>query len=319
MRTSNAVRRVLRLSAPAVACALAFAAPSAAQDIARPHLDGHTFLSTDLVPDAFVRTNLRNSLGYAQALDVEYPSVVIDGDTLIALDGSLVYAVLDFDVEYAVKEWVSLRARINARTRVGTDVPSILLDGLTVGTILDLGWKFRVRETTSTSLVASAGFMNGTFTRIDIEGFVEDVVNDVPDPSLIDDIPVTRAKGGLHYAWAISRPVGLTLMAEGSYGDTPWRDVDEGWEYSYGAAVDVDGKPLAGVPLGVGLGFRQTSLPELSATSANVARSAVVRVAFNAQPDFLVGVDLTMNRTKEIDGRDPISAGGVSLTLKYWF
>ena len=38
-----------------------------AQEHSRPSLAGHTFVSTDLVPDAFVRTYVRTSLGYAGA------------------------------------------------------------------------------------------------------------------------------------------------------------------------------------------------------------------------------------------------------------
>jgi len=307
-------------AAVVAALALAVVSPCAAQEeIRRPHLDGHTFLSTDLIPEAFVRTSVRNSLGFAQAVDFDYPPVVVDGDTLALLDGSLIYATLDFEVQYAVKDWIGLRVRANAKTRLGTDAAAILLDGITVGGGPEFGWVVRVKESGSTAIAASATLTNATYTRIDIKGFAEDIANGVPDPKLMDDVPTTRVKFGGHFGWAISRPLGLTVLGEGAYGDTPWREVSEDWDYSYGAALDFDAKPAIGIPLGVAFGFKQTSLPELSTAAGAVARNTVLRIAYNAQPDFLIGLDLTGSSASEIDGEDSVNAGGATITMKYYF
>jgi hypothetical protein len=323
MRTSNGRARG-GLAALWVAAALAAAgaglpAPAAAQDIRRPHLAGHTFLSTDLIPEAFVSTYVRNSLGYAQALDLEYPPVVVHGDTLVTLQGDLVYALLGFEYEQAVKDWIAVRTAVSLRTRLGTQAASLVRDGVTVGSGVEFGWMARLHQSRTTMLCGSLIASRQSYTAVDLRGFVEDVIAGAPNPRLIDDIPVVRGRGGLHFAWALSRPFGLTLFGETSYGEAPRRGAADGWEYSYGACVDFDAGAAWDIPLGAALAYRQTSLPEFNSSIPDIGRQTILRLAYNAQPDFVVGVDLLALFNRENTDREAMIATGAMVTLRYYF
>jgi hypothetical protein len=309
-----------------VLAALAATAPiaspphAAAQDVPRPELAGHTFVSTDLVPDAFVRTFVRNSLGYAEALEIDYPALVVGGDTLLALNGDLIYAILGFEYQYAVKDWIAARVAIGARTRLGTQLSSLVADGVNVSSGSEFGWLVRLSQTRTISLCGGLSVSNQSATVIDVQQFVEDVIGDVPNPVLIDDVPAVRTSGSLRFAWAASRPFGVTLLADGSYGESPWRREPNSWEYGLGASVDFDAGAAWGIPIGVALAYRQTSLPLLTTSGeADNAYSTVLRLAYNARPDFLIALDLMGVMNRETDRREPIKAGGATVSLRYYF
>ena len=52
---------------------------------------------SDLNRDPFVRTMVRTSLGYAQAVDLTYGALVVNGDTLTTLKGDLAYVLMAFE------------------------------------------------------------------------------------------------------------------------------------------------------------------------------------------------------------------------------
>lgn len=312
--------RSLRPAAAVAAIAvLVMTMPAWAQTEPRPRLADHQFVSTDLVPDAFVRTYVRTDLGYALAGGFHYPPVVVAGDTLAALNGDLAYARLDAEYQQKLRDWVALRIGFGLRSRLGTRLASLVTEGVTVASGYEFGWLVRLNESRRTSLCGSLGVSNQTITVVDIKQFAEDVANRVPDARLADNVPTVRSSAGLRFAWAISRPFGATVVANGSYGESPRRRDADTWEYDAGASVDFDGNAAWNIPLGLALAYHQTSLPEWTTTDNGNASETVLRVAYNAKPDFLVAVDLLGVFNRENSRTVPVWAGGASLSLRYYF
>ena len=309
---------------PAIAGCLALAllwiAPAAlAQEGPRPALDGHTFVSTDIVPDAFVRTYVRNSLGYTMTSEFDYPAIVVGGDTLLALDGSLAYALLGMEYQHAIRDWIAVRVGLGMRTRLGTQMSSLVSEGVNVTTGIELGWLVRIRETSRTSLAGSLDVSRQTLTLIDLRQFTEDVIDGNPDPSLIDNVPTVRSTAGLRFAWAISQTFGVTVLAEGSYGESPRRDEADSWENGFGASVDLDGGAAWGVPIGLVLAYRQTSLPVLTTSDNGSVRQTLLRIAYTGKSDFLIALDVTGVLDRENREADSVWAGGAAFSLRYYF
>jgi len=302
-------------------CLIGFAAADSRADppAPRPRLENHNFLISDLNLSPFVRTYVRTTVGYAQATDLTYGTVVINDDTLRTLDGSLAYAALSFEYQHAIKDWVAFRARANLRSRLGTDATALLFDGVEVTGSMELGWLLRLREAGSTALSASAGLTRTSVTVVDIDQFVDDILEGVEDPVLVDTVPVLRSKAGLQFAWAVSRPLGFTSDAEVSYGDKIGRDQAAGFEYAYGVGVDYDISAVSSVPLGASLGFRQTSIPDLNVQSTDVVRFMTLQIGYNTKPDFLLCLDLNRTLGRGNRAEDNITASGAGLTLRYYF
>jgi len=168
-------------------------------------------------------------------------------------------------------------------------------------------------------LSGSLGVTSQNLTVIDVRQFTEDVIDGVPDPSLVDDVPAVRSTAGLRFAWAASRPVGVTLLLEGSYGETPRRDKAESWEYGMGGSVDFDAGAAWNVPIGIALAYRQTSLPVVTTTDNGNVSETVLRLAYNGKPDFLIALDVMGVLDRENLEADSVWAGGAAFSLRYYF
>jgi hypothetical protein len=321
-RSNGSFRR--RLAGVWGALLVAGIAPGlAAQDIGhgalkRPAIGGHTFLSSDAVPDPFVRSFVRQSLGIAQAVDLQFPLGIIDGDTLLLLEGDLTYAVLDFEYQHAVKDWLAARGRFNLRSRLGTDGTSLLAAGVQVNTGFEFGWLIRLLQTDKTILSASAEVGKRSFTVVDIRQFVLDIVDGVSNPQLVDNVPTVRGTGGLRFGWGVSRLFGLTALLEVGYGDASRRDQDGVFLYTLGSNLDFDVGAVTPVPISVGVGYSQTSVIE-QVDGDSDSRTVVVRLGYTGRPDFVIGVDIVGNALRDVNIAETVKSFGGVLTMRYYF
>ena len=298
---------------------LGLATPLQAQTGPRPALADHEFVSTDLVPDAFVRTYVRTDVGAAISSGVDYPLIVVAGDTLAALNGDLAYARLDAEYQQKLRDWIAFRFAFGLRSRLGTKVASVVTEGVTVASGYDFGWLARLHESRKTSLCGSVAVTNQYITIVDVKQFAEDVANGVKEARLLDTVPTVRSTAGLRFAWAISRPFGLTVLSEGSYGDSPRRRDADSWEYSFGVSVDFDARPVWSIPLGAALAYRQTSLPAWSTEASGNSSETVLRLAYNAKSDLLVALDFHGVFSRDNARAAPVWAGGASLSTRCYF
>jgi len=294
-------------------------APARADDGPRPVLNGHEFVPTDLVPEAFVRSYVRSSVAYAAATQIDYPPPVVAGDTLISLNGSLTYALLGFEYQQALRDWMAVRFGFGIRSRLGTELASLVQEGVTFTGGLELGWVARLRQTKTTSLCGSLTVTNQTITIIDVQQYVEDLDNGIRNPRIIDYVPTVRTSAAARWAWAVNQPFGVTLYGEGSYGDSPDRRDDSTWEYGLGASGDFDARPAWHVPMGFALAYRMSSMPVTTTTDHGSGSETSLRIAYNGKPDFVVAVDLLGVLNRENAQSKPVWAGGTALSLRYYF
>ena len=298
---------------------LALGAPGAhAQESPRPSLADHTFLSTDLVPDAFVRSYVRTSLGYASSQSVDYPPVVVGRDTLQMLNGSLSYVTLGLEYQALLRDWIAARVAAGLVSRLGTQGSSLFNEGVTLTQGYDFGFLARLRETPKTALCGSLGVTNQWVTIIDVQQFAEDVANNVPNARLIDYVPAVRSTAGLRFAWSASRTWGVTLLGQTSYGDAPRRHETTSWGWDLGASVDYDAAPAHGMPLGAALAYRLTSLPGLTTTDHGNSSQTVLRVAYTGHRE-LVALDVLGLFDRQNTLAEAIWAGGIAFSMRTYF
>jgi len=319
-RRSNRVRTTARSAATLAVALLALgAAPRArAQEDPRPSLAGHTFVPTDLVPDAFVRSYVRSSLGYAEAASIDYPPLVIHGDTLQVLNGSLSYATLGLEYQALLQNWIATRIGAGLVSRLGTEGSSLANEGVTITQGYDFGFLARLRQTPTSMLCGSIAVTNQSVTIIDVKQFAEDVANGVPNARLLDDVRTVRSNAGLQFAWAASRTFGVTLLGEASYGDAPRRHERTSWGWDLGASVDYDAGPSHGIPVGAALGYRLTSLPGVTATDNGNSSQTVLRIAYTGKRD-VVAVDMLGVFNRQNSQATAIWAGGTAFSMRIYF
>ncbi len=288
-----------------------------ALEFKRPMLGGHAFMPNNLVRDPFIKTFVRNALGAGKAVDVKIPLVEIEGDTILGLQGDILYATLDFEYQQAVRPWLAARGEVNVLGRLGTNVQSLLASGLTAATGFEFGWLVRLFRSEKTQLTGTLEISNNNFTGINIARFVEDIINDRP-ASLVRTTPTMRGEGGLRFAWGVSPLFGLTALAASGYGESIDRAEEDKFHFTGGATADFDLSAVSAVPIGVLLAGRFSSL-QSDDDVADETYGGLLRIAYNGRSDFIIAVDIGFDRADSRALEQTLNLGSVGFNLRYYF
>ncbi len=289
-----------------------------ASEFKRPLLGGHAFLPNNLVPDPFIKTFIRNSVGLGQAVDLEIPLPLIDGDTIVGLKGDLLFAILDFEYQHAVKDWLAVRGEVGVVGRLGTDLGALFASGVTAATGFNLGWLIRLFESERTLLSGSLQLSSNNFTTINISRFVEDIIQGRP-ASLVGNTPIARGGGSLRFAWGQSQFFGLTAQAAGGYGESVERTADDQLYVDFGGTLDFDLLAISPVPIGVLLGFKLATFPEAGDDVKDDTRTVLLRIAYNGRSDFIIGLDVRSQQFESRTLNQTINFGSFGISLRYYF
>jgi hypothetical protein len=257
-----------------------------------PMLGETRFISTTLAPDPFIRTAMRSKIGYGGADNVKV--VVLDlGDSLsLGLEGDVLYAYLDLHYKHAVQNWLAVYGGVNLATRLGNDVTSFFTQGVSLLTGFNLGWLIRLWEADRHMLSTAVSLSNSSTTLVDFYGYLEDVIEDRPNPSLVRDVPRLNGTVDLRYAFAATDMLGIVGYAAGTYGETLQRGAKNEWFYSLAATLHLDLARKTDLPIGLlgGYGYRSAQDPEGIALQG--AHAAALNISYTGRRDFTFGVDL---------------------------
>ena len=320
MRASRRLFRpsALVLAALALSSTAVLAQESGDREWKAPHKNGHTFSPVTGIPDAFVRSYIRNQIGASRTADVDIPLGIVGGDTLFASRGSLVFANLAIEYQQTIKEWIAFRGKLNVNGRLGTGTSALLSSGVSAATGFELGWLIRLLETDRGYMSLSFDVSNNSFTTINIADFVDDIIEG-EDAELVRKTPSMRAGMGLRYTHAFSPLVGLVSYFETGYGESVDRVSDDEWFTQFGASVDFDLAGVGWVPIGLAVGYQQDSFPEGGSDITDVVRGVVFRVGYTGRKDLALGLNLLYSTFPSNQLEEKIKTSGVSIDLRYYF
>jgi hypothetical protein len=320
MRTSTRLFPTCLLVIAAVA---ASSSPVVAQDSGdrewkAPHKNGHTFSPTSGVPDAFVRSYIRNNLGISQTADVDIPLGIVDGDTLFASRGGLMFANLGLEYQQTIKDWIAFRVAFNVNGRLGTGTSALLSTGLSAATGFEIGWLMRLLETDKSYLSLGFDVKSTSFTTINISDFVEDIIND-QDAELVRKTPSVRSGAGLRFTHAFSPLVGLISFFETGYGESVDRDSEDEWFTRFGATVDFDLAAVNWLPIGLAVGYMQDSFPEGGADITDVVRGFLFRIGYTGREDLALGLNFNYSTFPTDQLGTSVKTTGLDFDIRYYF
>ncbi len=324
MTTSRArilCRNALPIWAPVVALLLvtelAAAQQRPATEVNLPQLGSHTFVVNDLVDDPFIKTFVRNSVGIGNVSDFDVPLAIIEGDTIVGFTGDLLFALLEFEYQHAVKDWIAARGSFKVAGRLGTGVQSLLASGGTAATEFELGWLIKLLRSDRAMLSGSLNINNGDLTAINVLDFVEDIINDQPT-SLIRTTPSLRGGGGLRFAYGLSSLFGFTVFGDLGYGETVDSHAASDWYYRAGGSASINLRGSTSIPVGFSVGFRGESLPASSDIDNDMAE-VLFRIAYTGSDDFSISVDMNYGDLPTTGLREDARLATMRLNLRYYF
>jgi hypothetical protein len=322
--------KMARLSIASLSIALAWGAlPALAQQDAGPfpRLGEHRFSPTGIVRDPWVKSYVVSNLGMSQAMDNPTPPIVIDGDTIPGLAGSLLLANLELEYQQKIVDWFAFRIGYSIHARIGTELETLLSRGVNTVMGFEIGWLARLLESHNNMLSLDVSVSNKNYTTIDILRFVEDVIDGI-DASLVQSSPAIRATGGLRYAHEFSNLFGIIANGEVGYGESIARySGDDEVFYQLGAQLDFDLAAWRNIPLNVAVGLQTDSYPEASPDVTGNINTGYLRIGFIARDDFTIG--LTFAGASAPLANDPtrpqssdserVSFGAMEFDLRYYF
>ncbi len=289
-----------------------------------PKLNRHHFISNTLVNGPFTNTSFSQNLGIGFSAPIESPTVNIGGVEVTLRQTTLIYANLFFRYNQRIKDWVSFYIRLGGAARVGTDPGTLLTQGVNTMIGTRMGWKIRLFQTEKHMLSVRLGVNDIGANFINVLGYVQDVIDSVPNPNISDDISVLQGEMYLDYAYEISPIFGIQANGKVSFGDS-YIPGESTTEFGIGVALDANLYPRTRVPLGLSLGLAYASLPELSLNDEQESLFYSLKLAFSGAENMLLSLDATGFRTdigygnQNTNFSSKVSVYSFTLNMVYFF
>jgi len=282
-----------------------------------PKLDGHEFVQLPLVGLPFINTAFQSRLGVSTTNGIEIPLPDFLPDTLRGLSGDLLYVTLAFKYNQRIKDWIGFYAEVNINVRSGTELGTIVSEGVNTLTGGKTGVVFKLLERKRHYLSGSFEVSNYDANIIDIGQFVRDIIENNPDPSITKDAPALSVGLAARYVFAWNKVIGVAANGRLLYGENIVRG-DDAFRIEAAAAMDFNFKSK-GVPIGAVLGYQITNAPEIVYVESKLARTIGLKLAYTGAPNFLIGIELNSTSIPLSSTDDSARAVGALVNISYWF
>ncbi len=283
-----------------------------------PALNRHTFIPNSYVGQPFLNSFYNNELGFAQSSKIRFPLLEIDGKPIFGESGGVLFMNLSFEYQQKVKEWMALTVKVKVATRIGTDVKSLLSQGINSVGYFDISWIFRLAQTEKLQLSAILTVRNAKGNFINIKRFVEDIINGVPDPSISQQVPALTGGGGLRFAYGINDLWGFYTMADLHYGERFVRG-ESAIIYRAGGTVDLNLSGRTMVPIGFSASYVISIMPDVLYLADKAGHIVSFKAAYTGSPDLSLGVEFSLAQIPVQGLENNLNVSGATLALRYYF
>ena len=283
-----------------------------------PTLANHTFASFNHFRTSFVRTSLQANMGFGSTSTLKIPGFEIDDNELFTFEGKLAFFDMSVRYQQRFRPWLAMYFTFKMAGRVGTDVSTIFVNGVTTLTGGDIGWLVRIHQSKKFNLSASVAIINLRGNFINVKRYFEDLINDSINPQIIYNVPATSVGFGIYGAYAINPTIGLQFQAEYFYGESFIRGTTKGY-FNSGFVIDFDFNPKYNVPINFGVGYNLSSEPEIVLEGDKLSNYLSAKIGYSGSDDFELGLqysyyDVIIN---DVEGNPFVSK--ITLLLKFYF
>jgi len=283
-----------------------------------PNLGGHAFPSLSHFRSSFVSTSLQANIGFGITSPIVINGITIGDHELLSFEGKLLFMSAEVQYQQRFNQWLALFISFNMAGRMGTDMSTILADGVSTIAGGDIGWLIRIYQNKRFNLSGSLKISNVTGNFINVSEYVEDLINDVPDPAITRKIPSMSAGIGIHGAYAISPVFGLQVNANYAVGESFDREGSKGY-YSGGLMADADFMPSYNVPVGLALGYSLTSAPDIFSTEGGISHIFNGKLGYTGSSEYELGLQCSYYNLKLNSTDQSTGVTTITLVLKLYF
>ena len=283
-----------------------------------PKLNGHMFLSSSYLRSSFISTSVQADLGFGITSTITVLGIDIGEYNILTFKGQLMFFDVDAYYQQRFTPWLAMFVSFKVSGRVGTDMSTMMADGVNALSGGDIGWLIRIAHTEKLNLSGAVSLTNITGNFINVTKYLEEVINNEPYPSVTKTVPSMLGSFGLRGAYAFNTSYGLQANLAYGYGESMERGNSKGY-FALGVLGDLDFNPKRQVPVGLGLGYTLSSAPTIVMSDGGTANLFMGKISYTGSDDFELGLQITYyNLQLDIVDEKP-SVTKIMLNLKFYF
>jgi hypothetical protein len=234
------------------------------------------------------------------------------------LQGEVTFVEMGFAYQQRVRERLAAYINLTFSARLGTDFQSMIAQGFSSITSFDIGWHIKLLEANKSQLSMILELQNHKGSFVNVLGFVQDIINDHPNPSLNETVPVLVIASGLRYAYALNETIGFKASATLAYGETYNRG-EYGFAFDGGFGVDFNLYPRFSIPIGIVLTFDNTNMPDFVYVAGKNSQIIQVKIAYTKASDFSLGLEFSFMKYPFLNQAKPVTAFSAGLASRFYF
>ncbi|PIB34276.1 hypothetical protein BFP72_01935 [Reichenbachiella sp. 5M10] len=261
-----------------------------------PYLNAHVVNTLETMRSPFIRTNLDFNMGLATSSSFTTESVQLGDSALLNLNNSLVYVGLSMNYSQRIKDWAGFFFRVDYSARIGAGVQSILTQGINTIVTTETGVKFKVSSSDRHRLSMYYSLTNTQASLVDVSSYINDIINDKPNPSVTQKTTSLLSGGGLSFSYALSHWLAFNSDAKMAYGETLDRGQSK-WQYFVGGNTDFYFGELIQIPVSLVLGGTVNTQVNTFSTQGDITANAYVKLAYAGSDAFFVSLSTYYGRT----------------------
>lgn len=287
-----------------------------------PQLGEHVFLPGFQPADPFVTSFVRTGTGAGTALDLIVPVYDLEGEEIGRLEGDIAFILVDFDLQFAITDWLSVRGVLSGLTRIGIDEQAVLAEGLNAVGGYELGAKARIWHNNNFIVSGLLRYRKNGLVGVSPARFVQKVIDsglgETGSNELIATNSAERGVAGIHAGFSPNKWVGFTALVETGVGDPFGKGREIENTLNVGGSVSVDLGAGTRVPIGVLLFLERDSFSEGASDLASQITTFGWGLFYTGKKEMKVGIESQSMGLKQATG-DDLNATMARIVLQYYF
>lgn len=284
----------------------------------RPSVGDHIFTPVTYSKLPFTNTYFSTFMGGGMTTDLVHNLNAIEGVDYPGLQGEVTFIEIGFSYQQRVRDWLAAYINFDVSARVGTELQSIISQGVNTIKSFNIGWHIKLVEKNKIELSTFIGLLNTQGSFISISGFIDDVINGVPNPKINTNIPILAGATGYRFAYGISDLIGLKFSGDFVYGESFEWGVNK-FSFITAGGIDFDFNSRYSVPLGLVLNYSISTLPNLVVDTDDYAQIFQAKIAYTKAVDFSLGIEYFYQKIPLPGVDKPSTVNSIALSSRFYF
>ena len=284
----------------------------------RPYLGDHGFIPVTYSDMPFTNTYLSIITGFGQTTDLVHQIGSIGNYQPRGLAGEVTFVNMGFSYHQQVRDWLAAYISFGISARISTEMLSILSQGYNTLNSFDIGWHIKLLEGRKYALSTIFELQNHQGNFINVLEYLKDIINNNPNPSINENIPVLAFATGLRFAYGLSDLIGFRVSTNLAYGQS-YKRGENGFSFNAGGGIDLDFYPRYSLPIGVVLYYTISSMPDFVYVENEQAQMIRAKIAYTRSKEFSFGLEYSYMKVPLLNQQENTSLQSAAITIRFYF